>query len=47
MRYPERCPNIIDVTKPPYLADNQGVKDCTAALTAAFNDVLKGLCDRT
>lgn len=41
MRYPTECKNIIDVTKPPYNADNTGEKDCTRALIQAFNDVLK------
>lgn len=41
MRYPKECKNIIDVTKPPYNADNTGVGDCTAALIQAFDDVLK------
>lgn len=41
MKYPERCKNIIDVTKPPYNADNTGKNDCTKALIQAFDDVLK------
>lgn len=41
MRYPTECKNIIDVTKPPYNADNTGEKDCTKVLIQAFDDVLK------
>lgn len=41
MKYPKECKNIIDVTKPPYNADNTGASDCTEALVKAFDDVLK------
>lgn len=41
MRYPKECKNIIDITKPPYNADNTGSNDCTKALIQAFDDVLK------
>lgn len=32
MRYPIKTDTIIDVTKPPYCADNTGKKDCTEIL---------------
>ena len=32
---------IIDVTKPPYNADNTGNKDCTEALKRALDDILR------
>lgn len=41
MKYPEKCKNIIDITKAPYNADNTGREDCTKQLTAAFDDILK------
>lgn len=42
MKYPKECKNVIDVTKPPYSADNTGVRDCTDALIRVLDDVLKG-----
>lgn len=42
MNYPAKCKNIIDITKPPYNADNTGKTDCTAALIRAFDDSVKG-----
>lgn len=41
MKYPIESKVIIDVTKPPYLADNTGRTDSTAALRKAFDDCLK------
>lgn len=41
MKHSEKCKAIIDVTKPPYNADNTGKKDCSKALQNAINDVLK------
>lgn len=41
MKYPFKTDTIIDVTKPPYCADNSGMSDCTAALRRVFDDVLK------
>ncbi len=32
--------NLIDVTKPPYCADNTGKRDCTAILCQILNDLL-------
>ncbi len=40
MKYPFSHPVVIDVTKPPYCADNTGKTDCTAALCRVFDDVL-------
>ena len=40
MKYPEKCTNIIDVTKPPYCADNTGKTDCTDILRKVIDDVL-------
>ena len=31
MKYPKLFPNIIDVTKAPYFADNTGKTDCSEA----------------
>lgn len=39
-RYPEDCTSIIDVTKPPYNADNTGKVDCTKILCQIVDDVL-------
>ena len=39
MRYPEELKIIVDVTKPPYCADNTGKVDCTDALRRAYNDI--------
>lgn len=40
MKYPINCKNIVDVTKPPYNADNTGKTDCTKALIQAFDDLM-------
>lgn len=40
MRYPGNYENIIDVTKPPYSADNTGKTDCTHILQKIFDDIL-------
>lgn len=40
MRYPEQLRVIVDVTKPPYCADNTGKTDCTEALCRAYNDLM-------
>lgn len=40
MRYPENCSAILDVTKPPYCADNTGKTDCTDVLCRALDDLL-------
>ncbi len=40
MRYPESLRIIVDVTKPPYCADNTGKIDCTEALIRAYNDLI-------
>ncbi len=40
MRYPEHLRVIVDVTKPPYSADNTGRTDCTEALRRAYNDLM-------
>lgn len=40
MRYPLDLTAVIDVTKPPYCADNTGRVDCTAVLRQVFDDVL-------
>ena len=37
---PNRFKNLIDVTKPPYCADNTGKIDCTAILCRVLNDLL-------
>jgi hypothetical protein len=39
--YPENLQAIVDVTKPPYSADNSGKSDCTAVLIRAINDIIK------
>ena len=39
-KYPNDCTAVVDVTKPPYSADNTGRIDCTAALRRAIEDVL-------
>lgn len=41
MKYPINCKSIIDVTKPPYNADNTGVCDCTEILKQVFDDVMR------
>ena len=41
MKYPIKCRSIIDVTKPPYNADNTGKYDCTEALRKVFDDVMR------
>ena len=40
-KYREDNLAIIDITKPPYNADNTGVKDCTEILRRAFDDILR------
>ncbi len=39
--YPTAATAIIDVTQPPYNADNSGKTDCTKALIRAYDDVLR------
>lgn len=41
MKYPINSSAIIDVTKPPYCADNTGKTDCTAILRRILDDVLR------
>lgn len=41
MKYPIECKNVIDVTKPPYNADNSGKKDCTEILCRVMDDILR------
>ena len=41
MYYPIKTPTIIDVTKPPYCADNTGSVDCTKILCRIFDDILQ------
>ena len=40
MRYPKDLKIIVDITKPPYCADNTGKTDCTEALQKAFDDII-------
>ena len=40
MKLPLNCESIIDVTKPPYNADNTGQVDCTDILNKIIDDVL-------
>lgn len=40
MKYPEELKIIVDVTKPPYCADNTGKVDCTEALRQAYDDII-------
>ncbi len=40
MKYPEKCKNIVDVTKAPYFADNSGKTDVTDILRQAIDDCL-------
>ncbi len=40
MKFPLNCKSIIDVTKPPYNADNTGLVDCTDILNKIVDDVL-------
>ena len=40
MKYPFECEAVIDVTKPPYCADNTGRTDCTAILKQILDDIL-------
>ena len=37
---PKLYKNLIDVTKPPYCADNTGKRDCTAILCRVLDDLL-------
>ncbi len=39
--YSEKNKAIIDITKPPYNADNTGVSDCTDAIKQAMDDILR------
>jgi len=39
--YPENLRSIVDITKPPYSADNNGKTDCTAVLIRAIDDIIK------
>ncbi len=41
MKYPEKCKNVIDVTKAPYFADNTGESDCTQVLCQVIDDCLR------
>ena len=41
MQYPENLRIIIDVTKPPYCADNTGKVDCTEILRKVYNDIIE------
>lgn len=41
MRYPISSNAILDVTKPPYCADNSGKSDCTKVLRQVFDDLLQ------
>lgn len=41
MHYPIKTPTIIDVTKPPYCADNTGKVDCTEILCRVFDDIMQ------
>ena len=38
-KYPQECTAIVDVTKPPYNADNTGKTDCTAVLCKIMDDI--------
>ncbi len=42
MKYPEKCKNVIDVTKAPYYADNTGKTNVTDVLIQAIDDCLRG-----
>lgn len=44
-RFPKECKTIIDVTKPPYSADNTGKADCTAILRKIFCDIMDEYSD--
>ena len=41
MKYPENLRIIVDVTKPPYCADNTGKEDCTEILRRVYNDIIE------
>ncbi len=41
MKYPKNLRTIIDVTKPPYCADNTGKTDCTEILRKVYNDIIE------
>jgi len=45
MKYPFETKTIIDVTKPPYNADNTGKSDCTAILRKVLDDILSRYVD--
>ena len=40
MKYPIHTSAIIDVTKPPYCADNTGKTDCTETLVRILDELL-------
>ena len=40
MKYPENLKIIVDVTKPPYCADNTGQEDCTEILKRVMDDIV-------
>ena len=40
MKFSKLTETVIDVTKPPYLADNTGKTDCTEILRKVFDDIL-------
>ena len=44
-RYPEGCRAFIDVTKPPYNADNTGRTDCTRTLVRLIDDLRQSTLD--
>ena len=46
MKYPKfLTSNVIDITKPPYNADNTGKTDCTHILRQAIDDCMRGYID--
>ena len=40
MKYPINTQTIVDITKPPYCADNTGREDCTDIIRRALDDIL-------
>lgn len=38
--FPENCKTVIDITKPPYCADNTGKTDCTKILCKIIDDIM-------